>query len=80
METLPFPPGAALEGDIRVNLRRGYKLLGSIAAPPIIRSALIEGELDWWRMVGRKFVVDDPLKSPLAVARIVRAPPRGVIP
>lgn len=47
METLPFPPGAALEGDIRVNLRRGYKLLGSIAAPPIIRSALIEGELDW---------------------------------
>ena len=50
--------------EIGVDLWRRDQLLSAIESPPIVRSSLIEREPDWWRMLGRKFVMDDSIDAP----------------
>jgi hypothetical protein len=64
MATLSFAPGAPPASELRVNLGQRNQLLRAIEAPAVVRRALIEGEPDWWRMVGRKFVMNDSIEAP----------------
>ena len=61
---LSFTVGASPTRDNGIKLRRRGQLLSAIASPPCIRGALVEGEPGLRRRIGRKLVVDDPLKAP----------------